>query len=538
MPETVIGRAQTPWVARRTLLPEPRERRCSGLPVRSRRVTSSSTDLKQIGHWIDGRAVPGASGRTAPVYDPARGVQSAEVALASSAEVDAVVASAVRASHEWRFSSLTRRASLLFRLRELLHASREELAAAVTSEHGKVLEDARGEVARGIENVEFACGVPNLLKGSSNSEVSTGVDIRTVLEPVGVVAGITPFNFPIMVPLWMMANAIACGNCFVLKPSEKDPSASLVLADIVQRSGFPDGVFSVVQGDREAVEALLAHPDVAALSFVGSTPVARHIYESGTRHGKRVQALGGAKNHMIVMPDADIDAAADAAVSAAYGSAGERCMAISVVVAVGPVADPLVDAIASRIPDVVVGAGDDDASMMGPLITAEHRDRVRSYVDHAADEGASVVVDGARAAPEVGFFVGCSLLDDVKPGMRVYDDEVFGPVLSVVRVPNFDEALTLVNDNPYGNGTALFTRDGGIARRFEREVEVGMVGINVPVPVPVASHSFGGWKASIFGDSSIYGPDGIRFYTRPKVVTSRWPDPGPTSMELHFPTNR
>ncbi len=501
-------------------------------------MTPPSTDVRHIGHWMAGRAVPGASGRNGPVFDPARGVQSAQVALASAAEVDAVVASAVEASHEWRLSSLTRRASLLFRLRELLDASRDELAAAVTSEHGKVLEDARGEVARGIENVEFACGIPNLLKGSSNSEVSTGIDIRTVLEPMGVVAGITPFNFPIMVPLWMMANAIACGNCFVLKPSEKDPSASLVLADIVQRSGFPDGVFSVVQGDREAVETLLAHPDVAALSFVGSTPVARHIYEVGTRHGKRVQALGGAKNHMVVMPDADIDAAADAAVSAAYGSAGERCMAISVVVAVGPVADPLIDAIASRIPEVVVGPGEDQASMMGPLITAEHRDRVQSYVEHAADEGARVVVDGARTTQEVGFFVGCSLLDDVKPGMRVYDDEIFGPVLSVVRVPSFDEALTLVNDNPYGNGTALFTRDGGIARRFEREIQVGMVGINVPIPVPVASHSFGGWKASIFGDSSIYGPDGIRFYTRPKVVTSRWPDPGPTSMELHFPTNR
>jgi malonate-semialdehyde dehydrogenase (acetylating) / methylmalonate-semialdehyde dehydrogenase len=508
------------------------------LAIRSRDVTPPSADPRHIGHWIDGRATAGGSGRTAPVYDPARGVQTAEVALASPAEVDAVVASAVEASRAWRASSLTRRASLLFRLRELLDASRDQLAAAVTREHGKVLEDARGEVARGIENVEFACGIPNLLKGSSNSEISTGIDIRTVLEPIGVVAGITPFNFPIMVPLWMMANAIACGNCFVLKPSEKDPSASLVLADIVQRAGFPDGVFSVVQGDREAVETLLAHPDIAAVSFVGSTPVAKHIYETGTRFGKRVQALGGAKNHMVVMPDADIDAAADAAISAAYGSAGERCMAISVVVAVGDVADPLITAIAGRIPDVVVGAGDDTTSMMGPLITAEHRDRVQSYVRGAADEGAKVVVDGADAPRQDGFFVGCSLLDDVKPGMRVYDDEIFGPVLSVVRVPTFDEAVTLVNDNPYGNGTAIYTRDGGIARRFERDVQVGMVGINVPIPVPVAAHSFGGWKASIFGDSSIYGPDGVRFYTRPKVVTSRWPEPGPSSMELHFPTNR
>ena len=371
--------------------------------------------------------------------------------------------------------------------------------------------------------------------------MSSGIDIRTVLEPLGVVAGITPFNFPAMVPLWMLANAMACGNCFVLKPSEKDPSASLFLAEMVQQAGFPDGVLNVVQGDAEAVEALLAHPDVAAVSFVGSTPVAAHIYETGTRHGKRVQALGGAKNHMVVLPDADLDAAADAAVSAAYGSAGERCMAISVVVAVGSVADPLVDAIAARIPGVVVGPGDDPASEMGPLITAEHRDRVRSYVEGAADEGATVVVDGARpdAVPGDGFFLGCSLLDGVKPGMRVYDDEIFGPVLGVVRVPTFDEALALVNANPYGNGVAVFTRDGGIARRFERERQGGDGrGSTCRFPVPVASHSFGGWKASIFGDSSIYGPDGVRFYTRPKVVTSRWPDPGPGALDLHFPTNR
>jgi malonate-semialdehyde dehydrogenase (acetylating) / methylmalonate-semialdehyde dehydrogenase len=508
------------------------------MPVRSIDSEIAGPGMTRIGHWIAGRTVPGTSGRSRPVYDPAVGVETAEVALAAAAEVDAAVASAVAASHSWGRSSLTRRARLFFRLRELLEAKRDELAATVTREHGKVLEDARGEVSRGIENVEFACGIPNLLKGSSNSEISTGIDIRTVLEPMGVVAGITPFNFPVMVPLWMMANAIACGNCFVLKPSEKDPSASLILADIVRQAGFPDGVFNVVQGDSEAVDLLLAHPDVAALSFVGSTPVARHIYETGTRHGKRVQALGGAKNHMVVLPDADLDAAADAAVSAAYGSAGERCMAISVVVAVGPVADPLVEAIARRIPDVVVGAGDDPSSMMGPLITSEHRDRVLSYVAHAADEGAKVVVDGSTTSQGEGFFVGCSLIDDVKPGMRVYDDEIFGPVLSVVRAPTLDEALALVNENPYGNGTAVFTRDGGVARRFEREVQIGMVGINVPIPVPVASHSFGGWKTSIFGDASIYGPDGIRFYTRPKVVTSRWPDPGPSSMELHFPTNR
>ena len=494
----------------------------------------------RIGHWVGGRAVPGESGRTGPVYDPALGVQTSEVALASAAEVDAAVRVAGDAGVEWGASSLTRRAGLMFRLRELLDGARDELAAAVTREHGKVLDDARGEVARGIENVEFACGIPNLLKGWSNSEVSTGIDIRTVLEPLGVVAGITPFNFPVMVPLWMMANAVACGNCFVLKPSEKDPSASLLLAELVQRAGFPDGVLNVVQGDREAVEALLGHPDVSAVSFVGSTPVARSVYETGTSHGKRVQALGGAKNHMVVLADADVDAAADAAVSGAYGSAGERCMAISVVVAVGGVADRLVDAIAERIPGVVVGPGDEPGSMMGPLITSEHRERVQAYVEGAADEGARVVVDGSRMSRAPGFFVGCTLVDDVKPGMRVYDDEIFGPVLSVVRVASLDEALALVNSSPYGNGTAVFTRDGGAARRFEREVQVGMVGVNVPIPVPVASHSFGGWKDSLFGDSSIYGPDGVRFYTRPKVVTSRWPDPGPGAgdVALHFPTNR
>jgi malonate-semialdehyde dehydrogenase (acetylating)/methylmalonate-semialdehyde dehydrogenase len=464
-------------------------------------------------------------------------VQTAEVTLASADEVDTAVTSAVEASGEWAGLPSSGRAALLFRLRELLDAHRGDLAAIVTREHGKVLADARGEVARGVENVEFACGIPHLLEGSHSSEVATGVDVHTVLQPVGVVAGITPFNFPVMVPLWMMANALACGNAFVLKPSEKDPSASLVLAELVQRAGFPDGVLNVVQGDAEAVDALLTHPGIDAVSFVGSTAVARHVYETGTRHGKRVQALGGAKNHMVVLPDADVEAAADAAVSAAYGSAGERCMAISVVVTVGPVADPLLDAIAKRIPDIVVGPGAEPASMMGPLITPEHRERVRSYVDGAADEGARVVVDGS--APDgPGFFVGCSLLDDVKPGMRAYEDEIFGPVLGVVRVATFDEAVALVNANPYGNGVALFTRDGGAARRFERDVEIGMVGINVPIPVPVASHSFGGWKASLFGDSPIYGPEGIRFCTRPKVVTTRWPDPATSVIDLGFPTNR
>ena len=493
--------------------------------------------MDTIGHWVGGRTVVGTSGRTAPVFDPARGVQTGAVALASAAEIGDFVKVAVDASVGWGTSPSSHRAGLLFRLRELIDAHRDDLAAIITREHGKVLEDARGEVTRGLECVEFACGVPHLLKGAHSSEVSRGVDVHTVLQPVGVAVGITPFNFPVMVPLWMLANALACGNAFVLKPSEKDPSASLVLAELVQRAGFPDGVFNVVQGDAEAVDALLAHPEVDAVSFVGSTAIARHVYETGTAHGKRVQALGGAKNHMVVLADADVDAAADAAISAAYGSAGERCMAISVVVAVGSVADPLVDAITARIPDVVVGPGNDPTSMMGPLITAEHRERVRSYVEGAPDEGAIVVVDGTTAASGDGFFVGCSLLDGVEPGMRVYDDEIFGPVLGVVRVANLDDALSLVNANPYGNGVALFTRDGGAARRFERDVQVGMVGINVPIPVPVASHSFGGWKASLFGDTTMYGPEGIHFYTRSKVVTSRWPDPAASRIDLGFPSD-
>jgi malonate-semialdehyde dehydrogenase (acetylating)/methylmalonate-semialdehyde dehydrogenase len=494
--------------------------------------------VQSIGHWIGGRAVPGRAERVGPVYDPARGVQTGEVALASAAEVDEAVKTARAAAGGWGSTSLSGRATTMFRLRQLLDARRDELAAAITREHGKVLDDARGEVARGIENVEFACGIPHLLKGSQSTEASTGVDVLTVPEPLGVVAAITPFNFPVMVPLWMMANAVACGNAFVLKPSEKDPSPSLLLAELAHEAGVPDGVVNVVQGDREAVDALLAHPDVDAVSFVGSTPIARYVYETATSNGKRVQALGGAKNHMVVLPDADVDAAADAAISAGYGSAGERCMAISVVVAVGAVGDALVDAIAARIPDVVVGAGDQPTSMMGPLITGEHRERVASYVSGAEREGARVVVDGSANPRDEGFFIGCSLLDGVEPGMHAYDDEIFGPVLSVVRVATYDEAVALVNANPYGNGVALYTRDGGAARRFQREISVGMVGINVPIPVPVASHSFGGWKSSIFGDHAIYGPEGLRFYTRPKVVTSRWPDPASSTIDLGFPTNR
>jgi malonate-semialdehyde dehydrogenase (acetylating)/methylmalonate-semialdehyde dehydrogenase len=499
--------------------------------------------MRELEHWVGGKAAAGTSGRSGPVFDPARGVQTGTVPFASADEVASTVDVAAEAAAEWGAGSLSSRAAVLFRFRDLVAAATADLAAAVTAEHGKVLSDAAGEVARGLENIEFACGIPHLLKGSHSTEVSTGVDVHTVLEPLGVVAGITPFNFPVMVPLWMLSNAIACGNAFVLKPSEKDPSPSLLLAELAKEAGVPDGVLNVVHGDAVAVDSLLAHPDIAAVSFVGSTPTARHVYETGARHGKRVQALGGAKNHMVVLPDADVDAAADAAVSAGFGSAGERCMAISVVVAVGAVADPLIEAIAARMPSVVVGPGTDPESQMGPLVTAEHRDRVRRYVEGAPDEGARIVVDGrelGRSGPGdgVGFFLGCTLLDEVRPGMRVYDDEIFGPVLSVVRAETYDEAVALVNAGPYGNGTALFTRDGGAARRFQRDIAAGMVGINVAIPVPVGFHSFGGWKSSLFGDSAIYGPEGIRFYTRPKVVTTRWPDPARSEIDLGFPRTR
>jgi malonate-semialdehyde dehydrogenase (acetylating)/methylmalonate-semialdehyde dehydrogenase len=470
------------------------------------------------------------------VWNPATGEQQAEVSFASAAEVAQVVEVACRAFPAWRATPLSRRSAILFRFRELLDANRKEVATFITSEHGKTESDALGEVARGLENVEFACGIPQLLKGEYSEQASTGVDVYSIRQPLGVVAGITPFNFPAMVPLWMLSNALACGNTFVLKPSEKDPSASLFLAELLRDAGLPPGVFNVVNGDREAVEALLAAPDVAAVSFVGSTPIARHIYETGTQAGKRVQALGGAKNHMVVLPDADIDLAADAAVSAGYGSAGERCMAISVIVAVGAAADPLVGAIAARLPKLRVGPGADPDSDMGPLITAEHRDRVASYLDRGPAAGADLVVDGRQHdVPTSGFFLGPSLVDQVDPSMEVYRDEIFGPVLAVVRVATYEDALGVVNGNPYGNGTAIFTRDGGAARQFLFDCEVGMVGINVPIPVPVASYSFGGWKDSLFGDTHMYGPDGIRFYTRAKVVTSRWPDPSTSTVDLGFP---
>ncbi|HEY0773123.1 MAG TPA: CoA-acylating methylmalonate-semialdehyde dehydrogenase [Nocardioidaceae bacterium] len=494
---------------------------------------------KRISHWIDGQQTPGTSGRTSPVFNPATGQQTADVELAGADDLKQAVESAKAAAEGWRSASLSKRSAVLFAFRELLHQRSGELAEIVTAEHGKVLADAAGEIARGLENVEFATGVPHLMKGGFSEQAGTGVDVYSIRQPLGVVAGITPFNFPVMVPLWMCANAIATGNAFILKPSEKDPSASLFLAELWKEAGLPDGVFTVLQGDKEAVDGLLSHPDVAAISFVGSTPIARYIYETGTRHGKRVQALGGAKNHMVVLPDADVDLAAAAAVSAAYGAAGERCMAISVTVAVGDVADGLVDAIAARLPRLKVGNGAEPGTDMGPLITAEHRDKVASYIEAGAQAGARVVVDGREAdVPAEGFFLGTTLLDDVKPGMKVYTDEIFGPVLSVVRAETYDEALAIVNANEYANGTAIFTRDGGAARQFQFDVEVGMVGINVPIPVPVAYYSFGGWKSSLFGDNHMYGPEGISFYTRGKVVTSRWPDPATSQVDLGFPRTR
>jgi malonate-semialdehyde dehydrogenase (acetylating)/methylmalonate-semialdehyde dehydrogenase len=495
--------------------------------------------MKQVAHWVGGQRVPGTSGRVGPVYNPATGEQTATVNLGTAADLDAAVETAVSAFPGWRATSLARRAEVLFRFRDLVDAHRDDIARLITAEHGKVHADALGEVARGLENVEFACGVPNLLKGGFSEQVSTGVDVYSILQPLGVTAGITPFNFPAMVPMWMFSNAIACGNCFVLKPSEKDPSPSLLFAELWDRAGLPAGVFSVVQGDREVVDRILEHVDIDAVSFVGSTPVARHVYESGTRHGKRVQALGGAKNHMVVLPDADVDMAADAAVSAGYGSAGERCMAVAAVVAVGDIGDRLVEAIAARIPSVTIGPGDDPASQMGPLVTREHRDRVASYLEDAALGGAEVVVDGREHRFEgAGFFLGPSLVDAVRPGTRVYDEEIFGPVLAVLRVATYEDAVRLVNDNPYGNGVAIFTRDGGAARRFQFDVQAGMVGINVAIPVPVSYYSFGGWKSSLFGDTHMYGPEGIRFYTKAKVVTSRWPDPSTSTIDLGFPQTR
>jgi malonate-semialdehyde dehydrogenase (acetylating)/methylmalonate-semialdehyde dehydrogenase len=496
--------------------------------------------MERISHWIGGKVVPGESGRSGPVYNPATGLQTHEVDFATVEDVDAAATTAAEAFVSWRATSLSKRADVFFRLRELLEQTKPQLARIVSEQHGKVLSDAMGEVQRGLENIEYATAVPNLLKGGFSEQVSTGIDVYSIRQPLGVVAGITPFNFPAMVPMWMFANAIACGNTFILKPSEKDPGASMFVAELLKDAGVPDGVFNIVHGDRVAVDAILHHPGIAAVSFVGSTPIARYIYETGTANGKRVQALGGAKNHMIVLPDADLDMAADAAVSAGYGSAGERCMAVSMVVAVGGIGDDLVARIAERLPAVKVGAGDEEGVEMGPLVTREHRDKVASYLDSGPAQGATLVRDGREDAVtgRDGFFLGVSLLDHVTPEMDAYRDEIFGPVLGVTRVASYEDAVRLVNASPYGNGVALFTRDGGAARRFQFEVNVGMVGINVPIPVPVAYYSFGGWKASLFGDNHMYGPEGIQFYTRGKVVTQRWPDPSTSSVDLGFPRTR
>lgn len=496
--------------------------------------------MKTIPHWIGGKPTDGHSTRTAPVHDPATGVVTAEVLLADRTDVDAAVAAAAAAFEAWSQTSLTARTEILFEFRNLVRAHRQHLAEVISAEHGKVVTDAVGEVQRGIEVVEFACGIPTLLKGEYSDQVSGGVDVFSFREPLGVVAGVTPFNFPAMVPMWMHPVAIACGNTFVLKPSERDPSVSLLIAELWQRAGLPDGVFNVVNGDREAVEALLDSPAVAAISFVGSTPIARYVHERATAAGKRVQALGGAKNHAVVLPDADLDYACDHLVAAAFGSAGQRCMAISAAVAVGDVADALLDAVSSRARAIRVGPGRDPASEMGPVISASARDRIVELIGSAQRQGARLAVDGRNLVVpghEGGYFVGPTVVDEVAVHMDLYREEVFGPVLATMRADTVDEAIELINRNPYGNGTAIFTSSGEAARRFQRGVKVGMVGINVPIPVPMAYYSFGGWKDSIFGNSHIYGPEGLTFYTRAKVVTSRWPRvEHATGASYHFPS--
>ncbi|MCP9954450.1 MULTISPECIES: CoA-acylating methylmalonate-semialdehyde dehydrogenase [Actinomadura] len=493
----------------------------------------------RVAHWIGGKPFDGEPGRQGDIYEPATGRLAGAVDLAGRPEVDAAVAAAKEAFPGWRDTSLSQRTKVLFAFRELVARHRDELARLISSEHGKVVSDAAGEVSRGLEVVEFACGIPHLLKGGFSENVSSRVDAYSILQPLGVAAGITPFNFPAMVPMWMFPVAIACGNTFVLKPSEKDPSASVRLAELWAEAGLPDGVFNVLHGDKAAVDGLLHHPDVKAVSFVGSTPIARYIYATAAANGKRVQALGGAKNHMLVLPDADLDLAADAAVSAGFGSAGERCMAISVVVAVDPVGDELTAKIRERVARLRIGPGDHPEAEMGPLVTRAHRDKVASYLDGAVAQGATLAVDGRD--PDVlggagdGFWLGPAVLDHVTPDMDAYKDEIFGPVLSVARAGSYDAAMELISANPYGNGTAIFTNDGGAARRFQNEVEVGMVGVNVPIPVPMAYYSFGGWKDSLFGDSHAHGMEGVHFYTRTKAVTARWADPSHRGVELGFP---
>ncbi len=496
-----------------------------------------ATDILE--HWVGGAAFAGASTRTSPIYNPAKGVVQREVRLGSTADVDAAVQAAKAAFPAWADASWAKRQTVMFAFREIVNARKEELAAILTSEHGKVTSDALGEVARGLEVVEFACNIAHLAKGEYSENVSTGVDVYSLKQPLGVVGIISPFNFPAMVPLWFFPVAIATGNSVVLKPSEKDPSAAIWLAERWKEAGLPDGVFNVVHGDKESVDALLQHPDVASISFVGSTPIARYVYENGTKAGKRVQALGGAKNHMLVLPDADLDLVADSAINAGFGSAGERCMAISVVVAVEPVADALIEKITSRMSTLTVGDGTRGCDM-GPLITKEHRDKVAGYLDLAEQDGATLVVDGRGVQPDgaaEGFWLGPTLIDKVPTSSRVYTEEIFGPVLSVVRVATYEEGVALINSSPYGNGTAIFTNDGGAARRFQHEVTVGMIGINVPIPVPVGYFSFGGWKDSLFGDTKAYGSDAVHFFTREKAITSRWLDPSHGGINLGFPHN-
>ena len=495
---------------------------------------------KLINHWIDGKAYVCASERTGDVYNPATGEVQAKVAFATPAFVDEAVESAHQALQTWKSVSIARRTKILFAFRNLVDKHQHEIAKLLTLEHGKVTQDALGEVNRGLEVIEFACGIADLAKGEYSENVSTEVDSYSIRQPIGVVVGITPFNFPAMVPMWMYPIAIACGNTFILKPSERDPSCANFCAQLFAEAGLPPGVFNIVHGDKVAVDQLLNHPKVAGISFVGSTPIAQYIYETGTRNGKRVQALGGAKNHMIVLPDADMELAADAAVSAGYGSAGERCMAISIVVCVGNAADKLIPLMKERIGKLKVGDGLEPGMEMGPLINKAHRDKVAGYVDAGVSEGATLISDGRTLqVPDRagGFFLGPCLFDNVKPSMSIYKDEIFGPVLGTTRVATYDDAIKLVNSNPYANGVAIFTNDGGAARKFQHEVEVGMVGINVPIPVPMAYYSFGGWKASLFGDHHIYGRDGVRFYTRTKAITSRWPDPRHRGVNLGFPQN-
>lgn len=493
--------------------------------------------MKSISHWLNGSVTLDKSARTGEIYNPATGEVSGNVAFADLETVNNAVDISQKAFEQWRHASLTKKTQILFAFRELVNENREKIAELITAEHGKVLSDALGEVTRGLEVVEFACGIPHLLKGGFSEEVSTGVDVYSIRQPLGPVAIISPFNFPAMVPMWFFPIALACGNTVIVKPSEKDPSAIMLIAELLKEAGLPDGVFNVVHGDKVAVDALLNHPKIKSISFVGSTPIAKHVYENGTKSGKRVQALGGAKNHMIVLPDADLDLAADAAINAGFGSAGERCMAISAIIAVEPIADKLIEKIKERALKIKTGDGTKGADM-GPLVTKVHRDKVASYIEAGEKDGAKVVVDGRRVKVEgKGFWLGPTLFDQVKPNMSIYLEEIFGPVLSVLRVKSYDEALKLVNDHQYGNGTAIFTNDGGAARRFQNEVEVGMVGINVPIPVPMAYFSFGGWKNSLFGDSHAHGTDGVHFFTRGKVVTSRWLDPSHGGINLGFPQN-